>query len=66
MELIVQGRPLAYDGARTVRALLEQMKEEVLYVTVRHNGQILERRDFENIPLEEGDTVDFLYFMGGG
>lgn len=66
MNLTVQGKEIEYDGETHLLALLESMREEVLYVTVRHNGEILSRRDFESIPLKEGDVVDFLYFMGGG
>lgn len=66
MNLTVNGKPLEYEGEPAVSALLEQLKEQTTYVTVRHNGDILTRRDFENIPLAEGDAVDFLYFMGGG
>lgn len=66
MNLTVQGNPHAYEGAPDVKSLLEALHETVLYVTVRLNGEILHRRDFENIPLTEGDSVDFLYFLGGG
>jgi thiamine biosynthesis protein ThiS len=30
------------------------------------NGSIVERGMFPTTPLKENDTVDFLYFMGGG
>ena len=35
-------------------------------VSVELNGQILKRAEFEQRILEEGDKVEFLYFMGGG
>lgn len=35
-------------------------------VSVQVNEEFAEREDWENIPLKEGDKVDFLYFMGGG
>lgn len=66
LELTVQGRPLHYHGARDVRSLLESRGENSLYANVRINGSVLSRRDFENIPLRDGDSVDFLYYMGGG
>ena len=35
-------------------------------VSVQVNEEFVDRRDFETTQLNEGDTIDFLYFMGGG
>jgi len=35
-------------------------------VSAQVNEEFAEREDWERIQLEEGDKVDFLYFMGGG
>ena len=35
-------------------------------VSVQINGEFINREDFGNIAINEGDEVDFLYFMGGG
>lgn len=40
-----------------------KMKE---YVTVQLNDEILSRDDFDKIIVKDGDTVEFLYYMGGG
>lgn len=66
LEMTVQGQKLSYAGPADVRSLLESRGENALYANVRINGEILSRRDFENIPLRDGDSIDFLYFMGGG
>lgn len=66
LELVVQGRKLSYFGPPDIRSLLESQGENSLYANVRINGNITDRRDFENIPVNDGDEIDFLYFMGGG
>ena len=66
LNLTVQGRKETYCGPPDVRSLLESRGHNSVYVNVRINGLVSNRRDFENIPLSEGDRVDFLYFMGGG
>ena len=66
LNLVVQGKELRYRGARDVRSLLESQGERSAYANVRINGEVLKRRDFENIPVGEGDRIEFLYFMGGG
>ena len=35
-------------------------------VSVQVNEEFVERDEFDTTTLNEGDTVDFLYFMGGG
>ena len=35
-------------------------------VSVQVNEEFVEREDFGTTWLNEGDSVDFLYFMGGG
>jgi sulfur carrier protein len=35
-------------------------------VSVQINGEFIFREDFDNTPVNEGDEIDFLYFMGGG
>ena len=45
---------------RDVRSLLESRGENSLYANVRINGDVLSRRDFENISLNDGDKIDSL------
>lgn len=66
MNLTVQGKPFTHIGEPNVRSVIEALNESATYVTVRHNGAILQRRDFENLPVADGDNIDILYFMGGG
>ena len=35
-------------------------------VSVQLNGEFVERENFESTKVVENDSVDFLYFMGGG
>jgi sulfur carrier protein len=69
MELTVNGKPATIDGTETldIPALLATLKVETPeYVTVELNGEILDRQDFETTFVRSGDSVEFLYFMGGG
>ena len=36
------------------------------YVTVSVNDEFVDHKDFDSRVLNDGDTVEFLYFMGGG
>lgn len=51
-------------------SLLDLMKqnnvEQPDMVSVQINEEFVERDNFPSTQIQEGDTVDFLYFMGGG
>lgn len=69
MELTVNGKPATITGEESlnVTALLAALKvAQPDYVTVELNGEVLERETFGTTLVANGDTVEFLYFMGGG
>jgi len=35
-------------------------------VTVQRNGEFVQKENYDTTYLAENDSVDFLYFMGGG
>jgi sulfur carrier protein len=69
MNLTVNGKPATIEGrdALNVSGLLVALQvDQPEYVTVELNGEILERETFDTTPVKPGDSVEFLYFMGGG
>jgi sulfur carrier protein len=69
MKISINGKEviLTENPERTVDSLLEELDvSQRLYVTVELNGEILDRPAFEGTLVNEGDVIEFLYFMGGG
>ena len=67
MKLTVNGKDVETNGAQTVTELLKEQKVKWPdMVSVELNGTVLERESFPSTALNEGDKVEFLYFMGGG
>jgi sulfur carrier protein len=69
MQLTVNGKPATLDTADTlsIPALLTELKvAQPEYVTVELNGEILDRESFDSTTVKNGDSIEFLYFMGGG
>lgn len=67
MELTVNGEPLEIEKPINVKELLVVAKaEQPEYVTVELNGEFVDHSGFESTLVKDGDTVEFLYFMGGG
>ena len=67
MKLTVTGNVKEYQDGLTLKELIDIEKVETPeYVTASVNDDLLGARDFEGTVLNDGDTVEFLYFMGGG
>ena len=69
MQLTVNGKPAIIEDNDTLNipSLLDKLKvAQPEYVTVELNGEILDRESFVSTQVRDGDTVEFLYFMGGG
>jgi sulfur carrier protein len=65
--LTVAGQPKEYDAGLTVSKLIElEQVETPMYVTVSVNDAFIPSDSFETAALHDGDSVEFLYFMGGG
>jgi len=67
MFITVAGKKKEVKDGITIDELITVEKvENAQYVTVTVNDEFINRVDFESKVLSEDDTVEFLYFMGGG
>lgn len=67
MKITVAGEVKEVKDNITIAELIEEENVETPeYVTVSVNDEFAKRDNFETQQLNEGDTVEFLYFMGGG
>ena len=66
-KLIVNGEDQEVQLPATVADLIKQNKvAQPDMVSVQVNEEFVDREEFATLQLNEGDAVDFLYFMGGG
>ena len=67
MKITVAGNKKEYeDGITVAELIVKENVENPEYVTVTVNDVFVETAVFETTKLNEGDAVEFLYFMGGG
>ena len=67
MVITVAGDKKEVKDAITVEELIVQEDVETpQYVKVSVNDDFIDKAEFETYALKEGDSVEFLYFMGGG
>ena len=67
MKVTVNGESVELEKSLNINDFLVAVKaDQPEYVTVQKNGEFLQRVDFDTTFVEEGDEIEFVYFMGGG
>ncbi|MEJ5351145.1 MAG: sulfur carrier protein ThiS [Melioribacteraceae bacterium] len=68
MELTINGQSenIEKDSLTIIELLKIKNVEMPEMVSVELNGEIVDRNDYDKITLKDKDTIEFLYFMGGG
>lgn len=67
MTITVAGEKKEYKDGLTLPELIElENVETPQYVTVSINDEFIPSEEKDTTVLNEGDSVEFLYFMGGG
>lgn len=66
-QIYVNGEAQDVSLPLTVNELIRQQQVETPeMVSVQVNEEFAEREQWDDIIIKEGDSVDYLYFMGGG
>jgi len=68
MEITINGKKEEVQADRITVSELLKLKEvkQPETVSVRFNGNFLGRKEFSSTFVQEKDTIEFLYFVGGG
>ena len=67
MKITVAGvKKEVQDGLTIAQLIIDEKVETPEYVTVTVNDEFIENGQFEATVINEGDNIEFLYFMGGG
>ena len=67
MNLTINGKPVDVPDGVSVKDLLKHQDVKMPdMVSVELNGDILERKTFDQTVIKDGDRIELLYFMGGG
>ena len=66
MRLVVNGEEREVERSTTVKQLLASLGLGDTLVAVERNEEVVPRAQHESTPLEEGDRVEVVHFVGGG
>ena len=66
-KVIVNGEPQEVQLPLSLTELIKQNDvQQPEMVSVQVNDDFVDRNEWDALLIKEGDSVDFLYFMGGG
>ena len=66
MQLTVNGKSVEAAATTVTKLLVELDVKNPDQVAVELNGEIVDRANYDDTRVNEGDKLEFLYFMGGG
>ena len=66
MQLVVNGEERHVEPSTTVKQLLVSLGLGDTLVAVERNEEVVPRARHASTPLEEGDRVEVVHFVGGG
>jgi sulfur carrier protein len=63
---IINGEPQDLPGGLTVAGLLRHLGVRQSRVAVERNGAVVKRAQHETEPVQDGDVIEVVSFVGGG
>ncbi|GAA4841565.1 hypothetical protein GCM10023310_19340 [Paenibacillus vulneris] len=66
VRLIINGEAREVDQVTNVAELLTVFKLEQKILVIELNRDIIERSEYANTALKEGDSLEIVHFVGGG
>ena len=58
--------PIQEVWSKTVAEYLEGTDYDIRRIAVERNGEIVPKAQYENVKIEDGDTLEVVSFVGGG
>lgn len=66
MKISINGREEEIKNGRKLLEVLNDKNIKPEVVAVELNGEVVERDDYDKVEIKENDSLEFVYFMGGG
>lgn len=66
MDIIVNGKAREIQDGTCIQELLDQMQLDCMQLVVEHNNVIIPRQRLAETPLNNGDALEVIHFVGGG
>jgi thiamine biosynthesis protein ThiS len=66
VSILLNGEPYAFDGPSTIAELLARLEIDPRGVAVERNFVVVKKDAYASTPIESGDQIEIVNFVGGG
>lgn len=66
LTIFLNGEERTIDGPVNIDRLLEMFSLPSKRIAIEINTSVVRRKDWENTPVNEGDRIEVVHFVGGG
>jgi sulfur carrier protein len=66
MNIVVNGKELTCSEGLTIQGLLMELGMKPDAIVVERNAEIVQRSEYDTTIVSEGDSLEFINFVGGG
>ena len=66
MTIVVNDEPVAVQNCPNIEALLARLDIDARRVAVERNMVVVKRHAYATTPLQDGDAIEVVNFVGGG
>ncbi len=66
MKIVFNGKAKEIQTSITIQEFLDQLQLDCQQLVVEHNRNIITRQRLAETPLNDGDTLEVIHFVGGG
>ncbi len=66
MQVEINGESRVVEEQVTLKGLIEHLKLAPERLAIELNHRVVRRADWPRIPLNEGDRIEIVHFVGGG
>ena len=66
INLMVNGKPRPIDETQDLESYLTSFGLDLKHVAVGYNGDVLEREQYPDVTLQDGDILEIVRPVGGG
>lgn len=66
VQVCINGKDRDVDAGHSVRSLIESLELHPSLVVVELNMEILARDSYGETPIQAGDSIELVHFVGGG
>ena len=66
VSIIVNEKRYTFDNEMTIDVLLQKFEMDLSKIAVELNLEIIPKSEYQSTPLNDGDQLEIVHFVGGG